>query len=163
MSRVYTIAVSGTYTAAGGDIDLLTLIPADDKPVELLGWSIGQHSEIGDAQEEGVRISVIHMPATVTNGSGGSTPTPINVDDPAGGQAAGFTAHVLDTTVATTTGTARTIEERGWNERGTPYDWVYPDTTWCPKARQTEVIIVRGQTTLADDMTVDMTFWVREN
>lgn len=163
MARLYTVSVSGTYTAAGGDIDLLSLQPADDKPVQLAGWSIGQSTEVGDAAEEGVRISVIWMPATFTVGSGGSAPTPRNVDDPANGQAAGFTARVLDTTVATTSGTAQTLEERGWNERSTPYDWIYPDVAWYPKARQTEALVVRGQTTLADDMTVNMTFWVFEN
>lgn len=163
MSRLYTVSVSGTYTAAGGDIDLLSIQPADDKPCALVGWSIGQHTEAGDAAEENVRLSVIHMAATVTIGSGGSAPTPINVDDPAGGQAAAFTARVLDTTVATTSGTARTLEERGWNERGTPYDWIYPEDRFYPKCRQTEVIILRGQSTLADDMTVDLTFWILEN
>lgn len=163
MSRLYSIPVSGTYTAAGTDIDLLTLLPADDKPCQLVGWSIGQHTEAGDAAAENIRLTVRHMTATVTNGSGGATVTPVNVDDPAGGQAAGFTARTLDTTVATTSGTSTVIENRGWNELQTPYDWIYPDERFYPKCRQGEAVIVRGETTVGDDVTVDYTFWVLEN
>jgi hypothetical protein len=67
MSRIYSIPLSGTYTSAGTDTDLLEILPADDKPVKLLGFAIGQTSEVGDATEEGVRISVIRLPATVTS------------------------------------------------------------------------------------------------
>lgn len=162
MPRIYTVVAQGTYTNAGGDIDLVSIQPADDKPCKLLGFSIGQISEVGDAAEEGIRISVLVLPSTVTIGSGGSSPTPVNVDDPTGGSSAGFTARVLDTTVATTIGTTRTVQEHGWNERASPYDFFYPDDTFAPGARQGEAIIIRGQTTVADDMTVAITAWVQE-
>lgn len=159
MSRVYSVAYSGTYTAAGTDTDLLEIQPADDKPVRLLGFSLGQTSEVGDSAEEGVRISVIRLPATFTSGSGGSTPTPAPIDGV--DAAAGATTKTNNTTVATTSGTAVTLVELGWNERNTPYEFWFPPR--CePVVRQTEGLVVRAQTTIADDMSIACTFWFEE-
>ncbi len=160
MSRIYRVPFNGTITAAGGDVDLLSIQPADDKPCRLLGWIIGQTSEFGDAAEENVRITVRHMTATVTIGSGGSAPTPQPLR-PGTDIAAGFTARVNDTTVSTTSGTSTIIEELGWNERATPWE------RWVPeemrnRALQGEVLIVRMETTIADDMTGALTFFVEE-
>lgn len=160
MSRIYTVVLNGTITNAGGDVDLIELTPADDKPIKLRGFLLSQVSEVGDTAEEGLRISVMRLPATVTSGSGGSAPTPAPLDS--ADSAAGFTAEVNNTTVATTSGTAITIEEIGWNERNSPYEHWYPDTQFCPKAKQGEVIVVRQQTTAADDYTGEFTFWIEE-
>lgn len=160
MSRIYTVPLSFTYTAAGGDFDLVYIAPADDKPCKLRGLKIGQISEVGDAAEEGIRISIIRLPATVTASSGGSsiTPTPLDSAD----TAAGFTARAGDSTVATTSGTAVTLEEIGWNERASPYETWWPDDRFAPKVKQGEALVVRGQTTLADDATVQVTAYVEE-
>lgn len=160
MGRIYTVTFQGTITNAGGDQDLLEILPADDKPVLLRGFRLSQISETGDAAEEGVRISVMRLPATVTSGSGGSSPTPAPLDST--DSAAGFTAEVNNTTVATTNGTAVTLEEMGWNIRNSPCDFWYPDERFCPKARQGEALIVRLQTTVADDVTGQFTFWIEE-
>ena len=159
MGRKYTVPYSGTITNAGGDSDLLELLPADDKPVKLIGFIISQISEVGDAAEEGVRISVILLPATVTSGSGGSsvTPAPPNSSD----TAAGFAAECNNTTVATTSGSAVTRLEMGWNERNTPFDFIWPQD-FEPVARQGEAIVIRMQTTLADDLTGQITAFVEE-
>lgn len=159
MSRCYSVAYSGTYTAAGTDTDLFEAAPADDKPIRLLGFTIGQTSEIGDAQEEGVRISIIRLPATFTGGSGGSTVTAAPIDGV--DAAAGGTYKCNNTTVATTSGTAVTMVEMGWNERNTPYEFWFPPGL-APVVRQTEGLVVRGQTTIADDMSIACTFWVEE-
>lgn len=160
MGRIYSVSFSGTITAAGGDTDLLEILPADDKPVRLRGWSIGQTSEVKDAEEEGLRISVIRLPATVTGGSGGSAPTPQKVDS--ADAAAGFAAEVNNTTVATTSGTAETVAEMAWINRNTPWEFWYPDERFCPKVKQGEALVVRLQTTLADDMSTALTFWIEE-
>jgi hypothetical protein len=157
MGRIYSVSFAGTITNAGGDADLLELLPADDKPIRLRGWSIGQTSEVGDAQEEGLRISVIRLPATVTSGS---SPTPIPTDS--ADSAAGFAAEINNTTIATTSSTAVTCGEHAWNERGSPWDFFYPDERFCPKAKQGEALAVRLQTTAADDLSVACTFWVEE-
>lgn len=162
MPRMYRVPYTGTYANATGDTDLLSLQPADDKPVRLVGWIIGQSSEIGDAAEENIRITLRHMTATFTVGSGGSAVTPVanrpGTNDIA---AAGFTARCNDTTVATTSGTSTIMEELAWNERSSPWErWIPEDMR--PVALQGEAIVVRGETTVADDVTVELTFFVEE-
>lgn len=160
MSRIYACTYNGTITAAGGDTDLISIQPADDKPIKLRGMLLSQISEVGDAQEEGLRITVKRLPATFTVGSGGSsvTPTPPDSAD----VACGATVRANDTTVATTSGTAVVCAEIGWNERNSPYEHWYPDPAFAPKAKQGEGLIVRLETTLADDMTGCFTFWIEE-
>lgn len=160
MSRIYTVSYQGTITNAGGDSDLLEILPADDKPVKLRGFRLSQISEVGDTAEEGLRISVLRLPATVTSGSGGSAVTPAPTDS--ADAAAGAACECNNTTVATTSSTAVTLEELGWNVRNSPCDFWYPDANFSPKAKQGEALIVRMQTTPADDFTGCFTFWIEE-
>jgi hypothetical protein len=159
MSRFYTVPYSGTLANAGGDSDLIEILPADDKPVRLLGFVISQISEVGDAAEEGLRVSVMRLPATVTGGSGGSAVTPAPVDS--ADSAAGFAAECNNTTVATTSGSAVTLMELGWNER-MPFEWWAPDPRLAPIAKQGEALVVRMQSTPADDLTGQVTFFCEE-
>jgi hypothetical protein len=162
MPRMYRVPFTGTLTAAGTDSDLLSIQPADDKPCRLVGWIIGQTSEVGDTAEENVRITVRHMTATVTIGSGGSAVTPVaNRPGTTDIVAAGFTARCNDTTVSTTSGTSTVMEELAWNERNTPWERWIPEEM-RPVALQGEVLIVRCETTIADDLTIGMTFFVEE-
>lgn len=160
MGRIYAVPYQGTITNAGGDSDLLEILPADDKPCKLRGWSIGQTSEVGDAAEEGLRISVGRMSATVTSGSGGSAVTPVALDS--ADAAAGFAAECNNTTVATTSGALTILHEFAWNVRASPWDYWFPDERFCPKAKQGEALLVRLQTTAADDLSGCLTFWVEE-
>lgn len=160
MGRIYAVPFAGTVTNAGGDVDLFSFQPADDKPIKLRGYRLGQTSEVGDAAEEGLRISVIRLPSTVTIGSGGSSPTPTPMDS--ADVAAGFTARVNDTTVATTSGTAVTVEEGAWNNRMSPLEVWYPDPAFAPKAKQGEALVIRQQTTPADDYSFAGTAWIEE-
>ncbi len=159
---MYRVPYQGTITNAGGDVDLLSIQPADDKPCRVVGWIIGQTSEVGDAAEENLRLTLRHMTATVTIGSGGSAVTPVanrpGTNDIA---AAGFTARCNDTTVATTSGTSTVMEEMGWNERATPWERWIPEEL-RPVAVQGEVLIVRLESTPADDFSGVMTFFVEE-
>lgn len=162
MGRIYAVPYNGTITAAGGDTDLVSIQPASNKPVKLRGFRLSQYSEIGDAQEEGLRITVRRMGATFTVGSGGSSVSAATPPADSADTAWGFTARCNDTTVATTSGTNQVLEELGWNERNTPCDFWYPDVQFCPKAKNGEAIVVRLETTLADDMSGAFTFWVEE-
>jgi len=159
MSSIYTVSFAGTVTAAGTDTDLLELTPADDKPCKLRGFTIGQYSEFGDAAEEAIRISVIRLPATVTSGNGTAT-TGQALDDLAA--AAGFTAETNGATVATTSSTAVTLAEFAWNLRASPYEFWWPDPEFAPTVRQAAAIVVRMQSTLADDASFACTFYVEE-
>lgn len=160
MGRIYSISYQGTVTNAGGDSDLLELLPADDKPVKLRGLLLSQSSEVGDAAEEGLRISILRMTATVTSGSGGSAVTPAPMDS--ADAAAGAAAECNNTTVATTSGSTVTVAEIAWNIRNSPYEMWFPDERFAPKAKQGEALLVRMQTTPADDFSGCFTFWVEE-
>ena len=162
MSRIYTVVYNGTITAAGTDTDLLSVQPASNKPVKLRGLLLSQASEVGDAQEEDVRITIRRMTATFTVGSGGSAITAAAPVHDSADIAWGFTARCNDTTVATTSGTNQVLAEIGWNERATPYEIWFPDPQFAPKAKNTEGLIIRMETTIADDLTGCFTFWLEE-
>lgn len=159
MSRIYTIVFNATVTSAGGDTDWVEILPADDKPIKIRGFLISQISEVADAAEEGLRFSLMRLPATVTGGNGtATTPVPMDSADTAAGAACETNA----TTVATTSGTAVTLMEFGWNNRNSPYEFWFPDERFAPKCKQGEGIVLRQQTTLADDMTAQCTVWIEE-
>lgn len=160
MGRIYTVPFAGaTVTNAGGNADLWELLPADDKPIKLRGFRIGQLSEVADAAEEGLEIQVIRLGATVTGSNGtGVTPVPMDSAD----AAAGFTAEVNGATVATTSGTTTVVESMAWNNRNSPCEFWYPDERFAPKAKQGEGLFIRLITTVADDMTFAGTAWVEE-
>jgi hypothetical protein len=164
MPRLYKVAATFTLTAAGGNTDLLQLNPATNKPVRLVGFRLGNTTEVGDAGEEGVEIQLTHMTATVTDGAGtGSTLiTPTTVPRPGIGQAAGFTARVNSPTVATTTGTTTVLEYVGWINRLSPFELFYPEAKWCAEAIAGETLILRMNTTLIDDMTLEISAFVEE-
>lgn len=159
MPRNYTVSFSATVTNAGGDTDLFELTPADDKPIKLRGLILSQQEDTTEANDYGLRISIIRLPATVTSGNGTST-TPQALDDV--DAAAGFAAEVNGTTVATTSGTASTIEEFGWIVRNTPLERWWPDESLAPTCRQASALVVRMQTTIPDDATIQGTAYVSE-
>lgn len=160
MGRIYTVPYIGLLTTVGGDSDLINISPADDKPCRLRGLVISNYSDFGDAQEEALRISIIRMPATVTNGSGGSSVTPAQVDSHAA--AASFLARANDTTVATTSGTAVIVDESAWNERISPLERWWFEEQFAPIAYQGEALIIRCQSTPTDDVSIAITAYVEE-
>lgn len=161
MPRVYRVPFTGTITNAGGDADYIALTPADDKPIRLIGWILGQSSEVGDAAEENLRLTLRHMTATVTV-TGGTSVTPV-ANRPGTNDivAAGFTATAFSTTVATTSGTSTIMEELAWNIRNTPWERWIPEEL-RPVALQGEYILLRQESTPADDFTGEFTFFVEE-
>jgi hypothetical protein len=162
MTRIYTVPYVGTLTNAGADSELFYLKPAADKPIRLRGFRICQYSEIGDAQEENLRISIMWFPATVTApNTGGTAVTPVDVDRVAN-TTAGFTARCNDSVVTTTNGTSVILEEIGWNERNTPFEVRWLDEREMPNAANASALVVRNQSTAADDLSIAITAWVEE-
>lgn len=163
MAGLYAATMTGTITNAGGNTDLGSFQPADDVPIRIRGILLSQISEVADAQEEGLQISINRLPATFTVGSGGAA---ITACKPLGGYTSAdvwlMTARSNDTTIATTNGTGEALHMCGWNERNTPYDFFYPYKEECPTAKQTTGLTVRQDTTAADDYTGCFTFWVEE-
>lgn len=160
MGRIYSVPfAAATVTSAGGNTDLWELTPADDKPIKLRGFRLSQISEVGDAAEEGLDIAVMRLPATVTSGNGGAV-TPVALDS--ADAAAGFAAETNGPTVATTSSTAVVMDEFGWNNRNSPLEIWYPDVQFCPKVKQAEAMVIRMNTSLADDMTFSGCAFVEE-
>lgn len=162
MGRIYTIPYAGTLTNAGGNADLLELLPADDKPTKLLGWIIGAYSDQGDANAESLNINLIRMNATITSGSGGSAVTPVPFNDLVFTTAYGGTAECNNSTVATTSGTATTMMELAWVIQASPWEFWFPEPKLTPCVRQGEGLFFRCATTVADDISIAMTFFIEE-
>lgn len=161
MPRMYRVPYTGTLANSTGDSDLLIIQPADDKPCRLVGWILGQSTEVGDAAEENLRITLRHMTATLTV-TGGTSVTPVaNRPGTTDVAAAGFTATCNATTVTTTSGTSVIMEELGWNIRSSPWERWMPEEL-RPVAIQGEGILVRMESTPADDITAELTFFVEE-
>src|SRR5688572_23397065 len=102
MGRIYAVPYNGTITNAGGNTDLLSAQPADDKPIALRGMVLSQYSEVGDAAEEGLRLTLQDLVATFTVGSGGSAITATRPPANPGDAVWAATIRCNDTTVATT-------------------------------------------------------------
>lgn len=153
MARTYAVSFDGVAVSAAQD--LFELTPADDKPIEIVGLFIAQTSDVGDAQDEILKYTIIR--GYTTSGSGGSAPTPVALL-PAD-TAAGFTAEVNNTTVANT-GTAVTLHNDAFNVRAGLQLWFPPEAR--PSASQANTTIVVRIPAPADALTMSGTIYVRE-
>ncbi len=153
MGRVYAIPFAAVAITAAQD--LVEISPADDKPVELIGWHLGQTSDAGDAQDEQLQLTVIR--GHTTSGSGGSsaTPAPLNPGD----AAASFAAEINNTTIAAS-GTTVTLFASAWNVRAGSDVWLPEDVR--PRATQGNTTLVVRMSAPADSITASGVFWVRE-
>lgn len=143
--RVYT--VNFFEVAVTAQQDLFEIVAPADGVVELLEIHLSQHTEVGDAMEEGLSIAL--KSGQTTSGTGGSAPTavPLSLSD----AAFGGTCEVNNTTKAST-GTIVTHRVFDWNVR-VPFDVIFtPETTkiLAPSARMT----IELATTPADSITV---------
>lgn len=151
--RIYTVIFSAVSVSAAQD--LFEITPADDKPIEIIGIELGQSSDFGDANDEGLQLSIIR--GFTSSGSGGTAPTPAPLSP--SDTAAGFTAEVNNTTVATT-GTTATLWTSCWNVRAGYINW-WPEGM-RPTATQANTTIVVRQTAPVDAITMSGTLYVRE-
>lgn len=151
--RTYTVVFSAVSVSAAQD--LFELLPADDRPIEIVGIELGQTSDAGDAADELLQISIIR--GHTTSGSGGTTPTPTPMSPL--DTAAGFTAEVNNTTVASV-GTTTTLHTGAWNVRAGYINW-FPEEA-RPVCSQAQTSIVVRQTAPADAITMSGTLYVRE-
>jgi hypothetical protein len=136
--------------------DLWEIVPADDKPLKIIGHVLANSTDFGDAQEEGFRLAIRR--GDTVSGSGGSAPT-VRAMDPHDA-AAGFTVEANNTTKANTSGVV--IDASGWNIRITPQNFWWPDN-FAPGADQGNsrmcLELVAAPT---DSVTVDLSAYPRE-
>src|SRR5262245_32535057 len=164
--RVYTVPTeNNTLANSGGDTDVWACVPASNKPIAFLGFeldNVGGTADAGDAQEEFLRLAVIIGHTTVGSGGAAVTPVPLNPAD----AAAGFTARVNDTTIASA-GSATTVMAFGVNIRiPGPVFWGDKEhLDNCPQlsaATSNNRMVLRCLSTPADDIAVSGTLWVAE-
>jgi hypothetical protein len=108
MPRPYVVGSENIAVSAAQD--LLQIKGAAGKILEILRvWAGATDTTLVTAQ--GLRFRCRYLPATVTDGSGGSTSTPRPFDP--GDAAASFTCLTNNTTQATTSGTAAVLPVEG--------------------------------------------------
>lgn len=156
MSRIYTVRFAALSFSA--QTDFFEITPADDKPCKILGLFLGQSSDVGDAASENVPIKIVHLAATLTSGSGGSTPTPIPLDPLS--TAAGFGAETGNTTIATSTNGETVLFEDVWNVNAGYQLWIPQGLE--PVARQGAALCVRSYGAPADPLTTHGTLFIEE-
>lgn len=151
--RIYSVIIGGT--AATASVDLFEVNAASTKIVELLELHLSQSTEVKDAEEEMLQISI--KSGQTTSGSGGSAPTAIPRF--IGDAAFGGTVEVMNTTKAST-GTIVTHENHAWNIR-IPFTRIWtPDTTiWIPPSGR---LTVEQVSTPTDSITFHGTLIFRE-
>ena len=126
MPRNYTVSFENVTVSAAQD--LVTIIGGTGKMLRIIRqWWGCSDTTLATGQNLSVRGRV--LPATVTPGSGGTTPTPRPLDG--GDAAATFTAHANDTSKTTTNGTARIVEENG-SHLYAGYAFAFPNPPTVP-------------------------------
>ena len=157
MPRMYTVTGTGlTITNAGTDTDLIELTAAAQKPIELCGLDIKVTSEVQEAQEEWLSLKIIR--GHTTSGSTPEvtpTPRPCSIVD----TAASFTCEMDNTTIASA-GTAHDLASPAMNVRA-GYEIFYPERMGF-FTDNSVLLVVRLMTTVADDLTMNITAWVNE-
>lgn len=161
MRGIYTVAFDQqTIAAASGDYDLFEIRAATDKPVEIVGIFLGNKSEVADAEEEMVALSILRMSGGTFTSSNGTATTPRALDPSDG--AAAFTAEVVGATVASTSGTSIALHHDTFNIR-TGLQLIFPpDMRPKVDGGAQSALLVRLATALADDAVLSGTLYVRE-
>lgn len=133
--------------------DLFELTAPAAKTVRLLMVKLTQTTEVGDAQEE--NLSILFKRAQTTSGSGGSTPSVVNIH----GETAGTSVVEANNTTKATAGTIVTFDVDVWYERA-PFLWVPPTDLVVPRITPGVRMTVELATTPADSITANgVIYW----
>lgn len=154
MARVYTTEFENVAVSAAQDFFEWT--PADDKPCVLLGFELQQLSDVGDAEEEMIRLRVIR--GHTTSGSGGSSVTPRAVDP--NDAAAGFSSEANNTTIASV-GTTQNLWSGGMNIR-IPEPKIFTVETYIQFSQANTTMVLRLLAAPTDSITMSGTAWIKE-
>jgi len=155
MPRMYTVPIdNGAIATASGDYDIWELDAATDKPIELVGIKLLVTTELQEAQEEWIRISVVRGNTTTGNGSS-ATPAPVSPGD----TAAGFTAKTIGSTPASA-GTAVNLDMLPVQVRAGD-QILYPGgcSFWTSGS---SLLCIRLLAAVVDDMNISGNVWVME-
>lgn len=153
--RTYTVPFASKAESAA-IVDWVEIVPAANKPIEIVGFFIAQTSDFGDAQSEIIPYKVSR--GWSTSGSGGSTVTPVPIDP--NDSAAGFTVENMNTTVASA-GTETIIANQAFNIMAGEQLWL-PDGFGWQCLSSNNRLTIRPLTAPADALTFTGTVYVRE-
>jgi hypothetical protein len=153
MGRIYTIEFSGVAVTAAQDF--FEILPATQKPCLVHAIFLSQSSDVGDAEEELLRVRIIR--GHTTSGSGGSTPTPVPMD--VNDVAAGFVGEANNTTIASA-GTGVNLHSESFNIRSGFALIFTPEMR--PRVQNPSLLVVRLLANPADELTMAGTMYVEE-
>lgn len=157
MSRMYTVQFNGVAVSALQDL-FEVLAPADSV-VRVHGVSLFQTTDVGDAEEEILRLETVRGIGSVASGSGGTTPTAQPVED--SDAAFGGTVEANNTTrMAAGTGSLETLEQLGWNVRIPMVHYWTPETR--PTIKPGERWTLALPAAPADSITATGMLWLEE-
>jgi len=160
---MYTVEFeNASITNANGDYDLFSFLAGTQVPIVIHAIYLAQISDVGDAQEEILRLRLIRGHTTAPSGGAAPTPRPLDSKD----AAASFTARTADPTIASA-GTAVNLHSDAFNIRvGFPY---IPTPEMRPKlvpnqgaAAANEYLVLRLMAAVTDDLTMSGTAYVEE-
>lgn len=135
MGRMYIGSFENVAVTAAQDF--FEIAPAANKPIQIHGYGLHQTSDLGDAAEEILRISLVR--GHTTSGSGGSTMTPALLNSSADTAAGDTTIEINNTTIASTAGT--TLYVHGMNIRAGLEVWFPPEARPGVSAADTTVVL----------------------
>jgi len=132
--RIYRLPLVATAVTAA--VDLAEINPNTSQMLKLLGVRLGQSTELGDAQDEELPVSLVT--GFTTSGSGGTGGAPVTAPpDDVGDSAFGGTCETFNTTQAVS-GTVVTRILGTWKLIGGEFLWLpvplteNPGGIWIP-------------------------------
>lgn len=156
MPRMYAVTFENVAVTVAQD--LFDIAPGDDKPCIIHAIYLSQSTELGDAQEEQLRIKLIRGFATVGSGGGAFTPVMLNEHN----TASGATCRINDTTIAVVgAGVTDVLWAESFNLRS---GWQYlPTPEMRPVVKQTSTrLVVQLVAAPADSVTMNGTLIMEE-
>ena len=129
-------------TAVRAALDFLELVPATDKPVVIHKVVLAPQDSETNQQ---VRVTIRTLPATLTSGSGGSTPT--SNTRTTHDSASAFTVEAFNTSRASTSGTAQYHADEAFPSQG-GYEFL-PDIYERPVIYAGQAFVVGIEETMA--------------
>lgn len=154
--RVYTISFENVTVSVAQDF--FSVKAADDKPLKLHAVKLVQFSDVGDAQEEMLRLQIVRGNTTI--GSGGTNPTmrPVLSSSPA----AGPTTNVrVNDTTKVSGGTGVVLDTDGMNIR-IPYLWLPTPEMQIQTTETDGFLAVQLVAAPADALTMSGTMYLEE-
>lgn len=156
--KVYTVEFDdATVLVAEGNVDYWQLIPADDRPIAIIGIFLAMDDE-GDAGERNIRWQVIRGHTSAGSGAEFPTVTPRPANRGSGG--AGFTASGNLDGVASA-GSVHKLHTDRFNTRIGIREFL-PEEAWWGASQADVHLTVRQLSTVNETKKVSSTLYVAE-